>query len=319
MHKDIKKYLKQMCRKIKKRPERIRAFREIGGHLLEKVDSLQTEGINYDQAVTQVLKEATPPKILGAKLNAATKYWLWRRSLLALTLASPLISFVWVVLVGHFIIHQYIRPEVEKRLKAEMSYYPHIKKDLELLSENKLFPDRPRINNAAMFLANKIPIAYVESGSSIDKKFSKNFELLNRKFYNWSGDRDTLLKLFNSDDLTAIDTAWVEKLHNFDHWNFMESPLWLKKIERAENQTYLRRITMMTFLPIPDSSEFSSYIIVYALPTNPCRAYRQCYQFNSTCCLSAPYKPYSSWSNASLCPIEKTLLDRPRALSSSHT
>ncbi len=69
----------------------------------------------------------------------------------------------------------------------------------------------------------------------------------------------------NDPALELIDAAWIEKLSDYDHFDFSSNPVIQSEIEHARNVSSIDRFAIFSNLPIPDYLTLRDYAFVYFL------------------------------------------------------
>ncbi len=134
--------------------------------------------------------------------------------------------------------------------------------DLDRLEKNWPFPKRSRLRNAESLLSQNISF----TGKGFGPIKTPSHEALRELFAKFPRGVRTQedFEKFSADSLIAqIDTAWMEGLNGFDHWNPSTHPRIKLEIERAKQLNNLGRIGAFANMPLPETNELRYFGIVY--------------------------------------------------------
>ena len=150
MYRRIEQYLEKMCKKIQSKTVRKSAYEEIKSHLLDRIDELESSGIDKDKAIRTVLENATNPIVLGKKLNIAHRPLVLRYPLVLLSSSISVIGLIGLIICSNYFANNYLNP---RRLNQsdEITFEKKFKDDLKILS--KVERSYSREKNAHFYLS----------------------------------------------------------------------------------------------------------------------------------------------------------------------
>lgn len=161
--------------------------------------------------------------------------------LLAFLTSLPIISiFKTQHLINNFNTSQSLEPHIQEILA-----------DLKLISENPPFPDSPETKDAGPYINEQhIPLFDIKIKNAdlpyiiVNKIFNKNA--------GWKTDPIKFRKLKNNKYLNFFDTAWLNKLDQFDYWKFENNTKYKSELARVSKLSGLERNYLWANLPIPN-------------------------------------------------------------------
>lgn len=148
--------------------------------------------------------------------------------------------------------------------------------DLRRIERSGFFNHPSRKNNARFFLNDYIswqsptvePL--LERERKLNEAFNKHPSFLVGQRY--------FQDFMNDPDIQAIDTDWMIHLKNFDHWEIMGHPENRELLNEAKAGTSLDRLSSLSKLHIPRSSNLVSFAIIRLVKVyknNPLEAYKE--------------------------------------------
>lgn len=166
--------------------------------------------------------------------------------------------FVALPAANHYLIENKLRPPLEQRFQQTAAYYPKVLQDLKLLEANVPFPAQPRTKNAEPTLSLFIRTSggRTEGPAAI---YSAALSALQSKFPGWRRDPAQAQKMVESADFRRLDTAWMEELHEFDHWDLTTSPAIQAALSKVPQENAINRIGLFSAMPLPEFIELRDW------------------------------------------------------------
>ena len=132
-------------------------------------------------------------------------------------------------------------------------YHPLILKDLEIIEDNILFDLSKTKKNADAYISKYIPW-----GSAHSEELSSFTKLLS-DYPNWKENPESFKKVLEHSEIHSIDTLWVDRLSDFDHWNIFNNPILTSDLKNVSKISGFSRVGLNGSLSLPNYLEYKTW------------------------------------------------------------
>jgi len=176
-----------------------------------------------------------------------------------LFLTTGIITFSLGYLLNQF----WVRPQLWNQFQQVEKHYVDILKDLELIKTHSIFKNSLYSKNAHTEISKYISWGAGNQIPGSSELFDKNKTLTNWRQTIQSEQKDVLLEKMKDPLVTQTDVVWLEKLLEFDHWNYLDQAEILQTIQQLEKQNRMIRLSKMSLLPSPQYNELWAMATIY--------------------------------------------------------
>ena len=178
-----------------------------------------------------------------------------------------------LILVGLFILPIMAELSVDLILKPQVSSFnielkhnfPKILDDLEMLHKHQIFKNSTYQNNAEFLISKYVSLDGVASALIAKNNTNEPVKKITKVYTSWRSDQEVFNTLINDKELFDVDTEWLEKLYEYDHWNFSTNKELISAMATVPNVNALTRLEIFSQLPTPNYDNFRSWAVLHFL------------------------------------------------------
>lgn len=158
-----------------------------------------------------------------------------------------------------------LKPQVSIFNIALKHNYPKILDDLEMLHKNKIFKNSAYKNNAEYLISKYVSLDGVAAALIAKNTTNEPVKRITKVYHAWRSNEEILKSLLQDKELMSVNTDWLERLHNYDHWNFSTNKELTAALATIPNVNALTRLDIFSQLPSPNYDNFRSWAILHFL------------------------------------------------------
>ncbi len=170
-------------------------------------------------------------------------------------------AFLSLPILSRLVIDTIFRPLVNEQNASLYNNFPKIISDLETITAHPVFPMPGYKNNAQFVLLKYIPMDGIEDTHIKNPRYDSLFRLT-EEYYNWRTDDQVFQKMLNDKELLAVDTTWVQKLRDYDHWNYSSHKEILSSLSPIRDVSGITRLEIFSQLPQPTFNQLRSWAML---------------------------------------------------------
>ncbi len=174
--------------------------------------------------------------------------------------------FVFTVIAGgsYLVCHYHYFPMIKEVHYKFEKHKDAFLADIKYLEENPLFKVSPRENNFEFFYLDYWG-ALTSNNFMGRPGLTKEYEQYEELYLPDFRKEDWIDIMMKDKGLMALDVSWMEKILEYDHWDFFVSKALFQKIKDTADKNNIKKIGVWSQLPIPDFSRIQFAATVFLL------------------------------------------------------
>ncbi len=181
------------------------------------------------------------------------------RIIITILVIVLLFSFGIIPIFSQMIIAKHSIPEIKDKMTDLAEKRLEVLEDLVELSQLPHFEKSPWKVNFQPFI--EAYVGFLPAEGVPDKGLKQILDIIDRERLSTSSEGQ-LLNFLTYPEWADIDISWLDKIHDFDHWNLFASDGAKKALGALKDQNYMQQIEELEELQVSKFFEFRSLLSV---------------------------------------------------------
>lgn len=177
-------------------------------------------------------------------------------------IVSVVLSFLGAAIFSNYYIDNHLLAKVYEESASTKILLPKIIEDLKILNKFSPFPVWSRKKNIEPLFTKNLGW----EGKNVAELRSQSHVFLKALFddhQNWNSNFNSFSDLAKSPLIDQIDTTWLEAVLDYDHFKISTYNIYQEQFKLAKGGNSLKRIEILSSLPIPRYQDLQRWAIVY--------------------------------------------------------